>query len=850
MTEFTPLEAPAKDISGLPLMHPGRPVGRDDLLKDIFSHLQNRRPVLLHGPTGIGKTAVAAALAAAFFQQGVIWLNEGTSPLAALIVRIARGLKVTEVSRSEQPPSRIGALATALVQAKPLIVLDNVSDAGSVQQFITKAAENMPLLILSDTELEGSWQSIAVPALGDMDAVVLFKQKSGITTADHEIDIYGITKFLAYQPLPLVLAARGMVASKQNPGDYLKNLKLVQQSSNDALSSAIALSYRSLNSALQGLILMLGASFRGEASADFLSLASGVAEDGINQAMTILAQLFLVERFERAGKAYYRLPKKVHEFATAALEGKNQLAALQKKIHDTALVYAKQNSTKPQNLAKEMDSFIAAAQWAADNGDKSTANQLVTILTEANNFVQDGGYVYELLSLRAIGSASTQAFPAYPEAKPVVEEAPKNLLDELGLDEEDDKFDFLNDTDEEEEDEDDFDFEDEDEDEDELYEDELELSEEVEESFTTPDLGDLNIEEGMDSAYLRSDALSGIDIDQLRLALSQAKQQSDRPRILQILKAIGKVQVGQGKETEAITTYNEILEAYEVETNEEGTLDALNMLSALLTKTGNSQAAVMHTTRGIQLAQKLKDPTIELQLYTTLGDARQDLGETQAAVDSFKKALEIARKEGDRQNEAIALYKLGFAHLDNGDSEDAVHSLEQARSLFKEQNRRAFEGRVLGGLGSANSDLERWGEAIGYYQSALHISREVADKEEERLQLSNLAQAQKQGNRMGEALQSYRQALHLAYESKDRREINAAIVDLVRLLMMSAVHLDICDLLLRDAISRDPDDKDVLALVQQVNVRRQEALLNGKEQKPAHGTAQQYAENAYRLLEQ
>jgi hypothetical protein len=92
--------------------------------------------------------------------------------------------------------------------------------------------------------------------------------------------------------------------------------------------------------------------------------------------------------------------------------------------------------------------------------------------------------------------------------------------------------------------------------------------------------------------------------------------------------------------------------------------------------------------------------------------------------------------------------------------------------------------------------------------------------------------------------------LHLAYESKDRREINAAVVDLVRLLMVSPVHLDICDLLLRDGISRDPDDKDILGLMQQINVKRQEALLSGKEQKPATGTAQQYAENAYRLLEQ
>ena len=162
--------------------------------------------------------------------------------------------------------------------------------------------------------------------------------------------------------------------------------------------------------------------------------------------------------------------------------------------------------------------------------------------------------------------------------------------------------------------------------------------------------------------------------------------------------------------------------------------------------------------------------------------------------------------------------------------------------------KRDYEGRVLGALGSANSELEQWSEAIGYYTSALYIAREVEDQEEERLQLSSLAQAQEQSGKVGDALQSYRQALHLAFESDDREEIVSAIVDLVRLLLISPVHLDIADMLLKDAMSREPEDKDVLALFEQVSIKRQQALGAGKEQKPVMGTAQSYAENAYQLI--
>ena len=552
----------------------------------------------------------------------------------------------------KQPAAHIGALSTALTQQKPLIVLDNVSDALAPQQLIEKAADNIPVVMVSETALEGPWESIAVEPLSDMDAIVLFKQKSGLNNNDHDIDLYGLTKLLQYKPLPLVLAARGMVAAKQTPGDYLKNLKTIVAQAGDPTTSVIALSYRALNNALQGLLLMLGATFKGEASLDFITAVSGVPTDGIKQAMTILAQLYLVESFEVAGEPYYRLHSEVYEFAKAALQGKNQLAVLQKKVHDTSLSYAQQHSANPDNLAKEMDSLIGAALWASEQGNRETANQLATVLSGT---AKETGYVYELLSLRNIGGGSGSAFPAY--------EPPATLV----VDDDDDYDDFDDDFDDDDESIADF------------------APPEDEAAFAKPDLGDVNLREGMNSEALRTDALQGIDIEQLRQALAQAKQQGDSARIIQILKAISKVQIGQSKETEAIATYNEILEAYEEQSDDEGILDAVNMLAALLTKTGNSQAAVMHATRGVQLAQALNDTATELQLHTTLGDARQDLGETQAAVDSFKKALEIARKTDDSQNEALALYKLGDAYLDNGDSDDAIHSLEQARELFKGQ---------------------------------------------------------------------------------------------------------------------------------------------------------------------
>ncbi len=844
MADFTPHEAPAKDIKALPLMHPGKPAGRDELLKDIYNHLRSGRTVLLHGASGVGKTALAATLAAAYTQQpgGVLWLDAADLAFPALLVRVGRAYQLMDVTTSENPVSLVGSVASALMQQKPFIVLDNVTQPEAVVRFIEKCVTGLPVLVISEQPLEGPWTPIQLHHLDDAAAVLLFKQKAGIQDNSADRDIQAVTRLLGNQPFPLVIAARGMFAAKQSPADYLKALQQVAQATGgDAAMATLAASYRTLNNALQGLVLMLGAMFRGESSAELLEMVSGVPLDTINQTMTILSQLYLVEKFERGGHICYRMHPFVYQFAQNALKGSNRLEVLQAKVVEAVLNFARKYIADHDLLSLEMDNFIATARHVANRGERDTASALLMTLTRSDGFVTGRGYVYEILLLRNLASGSTSAFPAYgPE--PVLERPEDKFL--LDMEDEDA-------------------FED-----DEFEDDDDEL---IADSFKSIPFGDDDFDEEDDEAYfddgdtfadetlapisepidvtVRTENLASIDVDQLRLALNQAKAQRDLPRQIQILKAIGKVLVGQDKPTEAIATYNEILTLYENVDDDEGTLETLDMLSALLAKTNNSQAAIMHATRGIPLAEKLTDQETKIHLLLTMGDARQDLGETEAAAKMFSQALEITRNADDRQNEAIALYKLGYAQLDNGSTDSAIHSWEQARELFKAQGRRNYEGRVLGGLGSAYSDMERWSEAMRYFKSALHIAREVGDKQEEALQLGNLGQAQVEANQLPEALLSYRQALHLAYESGDKRQIVSAIVDLVGLMLRSNRLLALSEMLLQDAVALDPHDRDVNKFMEDVARRQAEIQAKGVSQANIGGTAREYAANAYALLE-
>lgn len=937
MADSLSYEAPAHAAAALPVTIPARLVGRDALLGRVYTFLKENRAVQLTGAPGSGKTALAATLAAAYTEQpgGVLWLDVHNNGVDSLLVRVGRAYGVREITSTEYPLGMVGAVANTLTRHKPLIVLDGELDAQVAQSFIARCAPNLPVLFTARAELSASWPVVALGGLDAAHGAALFRLAAGLPeTPDADID--RLVEMLHGIPFALCLAGAAARAAKQTPAQFAAALAQIPgAASADPVLLALTAAFRGLNNALQGIILMLGATFNRQASAGLLSAISGVPQETLNQVMNVLAALYLVEKLERFGAPYYRLHEATYAFAQTWLRGSQRLDSLQQKVRDAVLVYAENHTSSASadhdRLAAELDTFLAAAEWSASQGNRETASHLVLALTQAGDFVKERGCVHELLRLRRLAASSTSAFPAYPlpaqpaafppddepgaaeaSAPPAGAALMRSLFadddedDGLVYDEDDDT---LDDTppwlavDEDEDDGDEISPDDtppwlrenageddeeatdtaapadepdeagQDDDEsaapyrpiaaaasveslfaavaaqpgaaasaeDEAAEAEADAEADEPEAETA---GEAEAEDAEDEAEAPPDALAA-----LRLDLLQARQRSDRARQGSLLMQIGALQIERRQRNEAIATYGEALSLYEDSGDDHKLLDVLDTLAALMVRTGNAQAAVLHAARGVQLAQRLNDRATELQLYTTLGDARQQLGESADAERAYNRALEIARSTDDTQHEALILFKLGYAQLDNSDPAGAVGSWEQALKLFRAQEKRAYEGRVLGGLGTAYGDMGQWSEAIRFHSSALHIAREVGDRDEEALQLSNLGYAAVQGGDLGQAVLRYRQALHLAYASGDRDNIVSTIVDLARLLMRGPRHLGIARLLVEDALRLEPTDRDVRDLQTRIGEEIETRKAAGVEQMPVSGTAQDYAANAYRTLE-
>lgn len=889
-------ETPAHDPTALPVLVPQRLIGRDALLAKVYTALKDNQPVQIHGVSGIGKTALAATLAAAYTEQpgGVLWLNVEESSLDELIVRVGRAYAVPDIANSEIPGAMVGAVASTLTQHKPLLVLDGKISRAVIHEFVQRCVTNLPVLLVSENTVHEDWVSVEIGPLEASQAALLLAQSAGLPESPNP-DIEALANALQRVPLALLIAGANLKNTKLDADDYLAALKQIPGAENaNPNLLALTAAFRGQNSALQGILLMMGATFTRGASIQMLSEISNAPVDTLRQVMALLTQQHLVEQSSRNGEAYYSLHDATYQFAQSWLRGSKRLDDLQEKVKAAAIGFAHKHGTESPDydkLAAEMPAFLAIARWAAGQKDIDTPNQIANALMAADDFISERGYVYELLQLRRLAASSTSAFPAHaPEIPPsypreVYEAFTEDDLEEDFDDEDNDDSEslFLDDDDEDdsnevvasdsavfvpypledldldeeledEDDEDDYADEDDDDEDDEVF---IPLPSSPGLPLTAsrisappPEHLDEDPTETDSEAYARlmpeplPDSIEG-----LRTQLIAARQSGNRRKQGEVLMALGYKQVEESMQNEALASYGEALNVYEEPGMEEELLNALDTVSTLAVQTNNAQAAILHAVRGVQLATQLEDDDTRMHLLITLGNARQALGESDDAERAYSQALEIARNRDDSQNEALILYKLGYAQLDNSDPDAASATWEQALQLFRDQGKRDYEGRVMGGLGSAYGELDRWAEAVSFHTSALYIAREVGDKDEEAQQLNNLGYAAVQTEKLGDAVLRYRQALHLAYAQNDSDSIVSTIVDLVSLLVKSPRHLKIAELLINDAAEYEPSDRDVVKLQDRI---RNEILMeeaNGSPQANVSGTARDYAENAYALLD-
>jgi tetratricopeptide (TPR) repeat protein len=257
---------------------------------------------------------------------------------------------------------------------------------------------------------------------------------------------------------------------------------------------------------------------------------------------------------------------------------------------------------------------------------------------------------------------------------------------------------------------------------------------------------------------------------------------------------------------------------------------------------------LVYATRGVNLAQQVKDRDRLGRMQTRLGDVRLALGDANAAIDTYTHAVESLRGSENWLTIGTVMSKLGNAYLEQGKAQEAVMMLEQALTMFRKEHNSDYEARTLGSIGGAYAALKQWAQAQDRHEQALKLAREQHNQIEEVEQLSALAHLREVQSDPAGVVRYYRQALHVAYQLDDNELVAPLAFDLGRLLIDDTRTLLQAVQLLTESDSLIPNN-EAKRLLARANKRVERTQSAGMSLPAVEGSNSAYAAAAYDMAE-
>ncbi len=789
----TPHDAPLHGSHNLPVQAPDELFGRDADLSSVHLSLKAGTAVLLYGPPGVGKTALAAALAAGYAELpgGVLWLEVADDSLRALIVRVARAYGTDIDTVGDDLNDRVAYVRGLLQQNRPLVVLDGRHLEGTTREFVRRCASGVPLLLTHDRLMPGPWTPYAVEPLEPEDsrAMLIHLARNSFEAEMAEVD--RLTRALGGYALAIYVAGRQLATGNVTPEDLLARLPDVPEGETNRTMAVLMAAYRLLPGQLQGLILLLGAAFAGGGSDELLSDVGGAPVKVIQAAMHRLFKHGFVSERTVYDQPYFTVHERVQTFAQTFLRGKKQLEAMQARHLRGLATYvqrhtADNNPAHHERLIAEMPNVLGAGRYAVQQGHEDQLQTLVDLLAPdmAEDFADMHHYKPEVIWLEYLLD--------HPEAA------------EVGV----------------------------------LARPDLDVPVEPLETVTEPEpepepslppaaeavpLGERSAPEEAAPDVQEQDTVAAPAVYTLREPDEDTTPPAAEPMPITDMEKLHRVTaeaVESGAEAESIEHYGQALEAYQADGNVDDEIAALEALAALNLEQENYSEVLDYVEQGISLAEQADNPQREGQVLALLGELQAMLGRYEGAETAYREAVDALRPIEAWLDIGLTLNKLGDLYLDQGQPEDALDVLQQSIPIFEREERPDYLRDTLDMLGEAHTILLHWDQARTNYSKALELAQSAGDEQAVFDELWKLADLHEASGDRDAARSYYRRALKFAFALDDAEQVGYTLLALARLLMDDTVQLNRVVQLLEAASERLPDDPDVGRLLKRAQTRQ------------------------------
>lgn len=395
---------------------PKKLIGRADLVAEAAELLGENSRVLLRGFGGMGKSALAATVAAQYVSEGkgpVLWLKAGAAEADALFEAIGRAFGVQQAIASASGDERVQAVRRVLADAKALLVLDDVWNGAALARVVKAVPRSTPLLVTSRHRFPLD-EIIEVGELKPDQALKLLSLHVRGRDFSADPDAARLCEVLGHHSFALEIASKSLKVYQLTPAELLHRIEGAPHDlsmpanfgelGRTGIKSLLDASVNVLSKGLYDVFVTLGGLFEPSATPELLARVMQLDPHDVSDALSQLELRGLVSMRNLNRVAYFRLHDLAYSYArTLFLNRKSGLLA----VIEACRGYAVAHKDDLDALDVEQSNILEAAEAASDTQRDDLFIDVMRALTVDGPYFAARGYT--ALSLKLIHSAVSAA---------------------------------------------------------------------------------------------------------------------------------------------------------------------------------------------------------------------------------------------------------------------------------------------------------------------------------------------------------------------------------------------------------------------------------------------------------
>ncbi len=406
---------------------PQKLIGRDELVANVEQLLEDQARVLLHGFGGMGKTALAATVAANWLDDdrgSVLWLRAGSEDGDTLLEALARPFERANEVASASGNARLKVIRRILADNEiTLLVLDDVWNGTALSQLMKAAPRRMPVLVTARQRYALD-DILDIGRLAPVDAATLLGHYARQNYRDDN-DARELCRQLGYHAFALEVAGKTIKVDQIAPSDLLArivstphDMAMPEDFAEEGRSSITELldaSLYALDEQARRAFVAMGGLFVQRVTPELLGRYMN--DPAIEEALTTLQRRGLAERSSQYDKPYYYLHNLAYSYARAIFKRRasRKTSILYPNIVYVCLDYAEDAAENLDALDIEIGNLLGAAEAAYDVGDAETLVRMMSVLTGI--YLAARGHTLNFLLLLDAAIAATEHLPDCDETR-------------------------------------------------------------------------------------------------------------------------------------------------------------------------------------------------------------------------------------------------------------------------------------------------------------------------------------------------------------------------------------------------------------------------------------------------